>query len=171
MTVNKKDILILGLGSDVLMDDGIGTKLMWHLEKTLCDTRIKFETNLVGGMDIIELIRDFDKVIILDAIKTPDGIPGTIYFFNKDNFRETLHLSVVHDITFLTALKLAEKLCVKITDKIAIIAIEAEEYLTLGDQFSYKVQAKYEQIKNEVETMVKEFIQTKSKSIIYNQSI
>jgi len=159
MTVNKKDILILGLGSDILMDDGIGTKLMWHLEKTLHDTRIKFETNLVGGMDIIELIRDYEKVIILDAIKTPDGIPGTIYLFNKDNFRETLHLSVVHDITFLTALKMAETLCINITDKIAIFAIEVEEYLTLGDQFSHQVQAKYEEIKKEVEAMVKKITQ------------
>ena len=159
MTENIKDILILGLGSDILMDDGIGTKLMWHLEKTLCDTRIKFETNLVGGMDIIELIRDYDKVIILDAIKTPDGIPGTVYLFNMDNFRETLHLSVVHDITFLTAIKLAETLGIKITDKIAIFAIEIEEYLTLGDHFSHQVQAKYEEIKDKVEMMVNELIQ------------
>jgi hydrogenase maturation protease len=159
MTENKKDILILGLGSDILMDDGIGTKLMWHLEKTLSDKRIKFETNLVGGMDIIELIRDYDKVIILDAIKTPHEIPGAVHLFNKDNFRETLHLSVVHDITFLTALKLAETLNIKITDKIYIFAIEIEEYLTLGDNFSHKVQLKYEEIKKEVEAMIMELIQ------------
>lgn len=147
MTENIKDILILGLGSDVLMDDGIGTVLMWHLEKTLSDTRITFETNLVGGMDIIELIRDYEKVIILDAIKTPDGIPGTVYCFNKDNFKETLHLSVSHDLTFHTALKMAEILKIKITDKILIIAIEVEECYTLGDHFSHLVQAKYEEIK------------------------
>lgn len=158
MPKNKKDILILGLGSDILMDDGIGTKLMWHLEKTLSDARIKFETNLAGGMDIIELIRDYDKVIILDAIKTTDGIPGTVYCFNKNNFRETLHLSVVHDITFHTALKLAETLDIKITDNIAILAIEVEEYLTLGDNFSHKVQSKYEEIKNEIEKITNDFI-------------
>ena len=158
MTEDKKDILILGLGSDILMDDGIGTKLMWHLEKILSDTRIKFETNLVGGMDIIEMIRDYNKVIIIDAMKTPDGIPGTLHCLNKDNFQETLHLSVVHDITFTTALKLAETLCINITDQITIIAIEVEEYLTLGDNFSYKVQAKYEEIKYKVETIIKGLI-------------
>lgn len=159
MPENKKDILILGLGSDILMDDGIGTKLMWHLEKTLSNARIKFETNLAGGMDIIELIRDYDKVIILDAIKTTDGIPGTVNFFNKDNYRETLHLSVVHDITFHTALKLAETLDIKITDNITICAIEVEEYLTLSDQFSPNVEAKYEEIKKEVGEMINELIQ------------
>jgi hydrogenase maturation protease len=159
MTENKKEILVLGLGSDILMDDGIGTKLMWHLEKTLSDTRIKYETNLVGGMDIIELIRDYDKVIILDAIKTPDGMPGAVHFYDKDNYSETLHLSVVHDITFQNALEMADLLGIKITDKILIVAIEVEEYLTLGDQFSVQVQAKYEQIKDEVETKIIEWIQ------------
>ena len=159
MTENKKNILILGLGSDILMDDGIGTKLMWYLEKTLSDERIKFETNLVGGMDIIEMIRDYEKVIIIDAMKSPNGIPCTLHCFNKENFQETLHLSVVHDITFLTALKLAETLCINITDQITIIAIEVEEYLTLGDNFSHKVQAKYEEIKKEVEVMITELIQ------------
>jgi hydrogenase maturation protease len=159
LTENIKDILILGLGSDILTDDGIGTKLMWHLEKSLHNTRVKFETNLVGGMDIIELIRDYDKVIILDAIKTSEGIPGAVYFYDKDNYSETLHLSVVHDITFQNALKMAELLGIKITDKILIIAIEVEEYLTLGDQFSVQVQAKYDQIKDEVETKITEWIQ------------
>jgi hydrogenase maturation protease len=162
MTENKKEILILGLGSDVLMDFGIGTVLMWHLEKTLSDARIKFETNLVGGMDIIELIRDYEKVIILDAIKTPEGITGTVYGFNKDNFKETLHLSVSHDITFQTALELAKKLSIKITDKLTIIAIEVEECYTLGDHFSHLVQAKYEEIKKEVETRINEFISSTS---------
>jgi hydrogenase maturation protease len=161
MIENTKNILILGLGSDILMDDGIGTKLIWHFEKTLCDARIKFETGLVGGMDIIELIRDYDKVIILDGIKTRDGVPGTIYSFNKENYRETLHLSVEHDLTFLTALKLAEKLSITITDKLVIYAIEVEEFLTLGDQFSPQVEAKYEGIKNEVEKRIKEFIELK----------
>jgi hydrogenase maturation protease len=159
MKENKKNILILGLGSDILMDDGVGPKLMWHFEKTLCDTRIKYETNLVGGMDIIELIRDYNKVIILDAIKTADGMPGDVYFYDKDNYCETLHLSVVHDITFQNALEMADLLGIKITSKILIVAIEIEEYLTLGDQFSVQVQAKYEQIKNEVETKINEWIQ------------
>jgi hydrogenase maturation protease len=159
MTENNRNILMLGLGSDILMDDGIGTKLMWHFEKALCDTRIRFETNLVGGMDIIELIRDYNKVIILDAIKTPDGIPGTVYLFSPENFRETLHLSVSHDITFLTALKLADSLGIKITHHIFIIAIEIEEYLTLGDHYSYQVNKKYNNIIKEVEAMINEAIQ------------
>lgn len=63
MTENKKDILILGLGNDILMDDGIGPKLVWHLEKILPNPRIKFDTAAIGGMELIETIRDYDRVI------------------------------------------------------------------------------------------------------------
>ena len=53
---------------------------------------------------------DYQKVIIIDAIKTKDGIPGTIYYLTPSNFKETLHISSFHDVSFLTALKVAEKL-------------------------------------------------------------
>jgi len=161
MTENKKDILILGLGNDILMDDGIGPKLVWHLEKIISDTRINFETAAIGGMELIEIIRDYKQVVIIDAIKTLNGIPGSVYYLTPSNFKETLHISHIHDISFLTALQLAKKLKIPITGKIVIIAIEIIEDLIFGDNFTPELQEKYEEIKYEVETIVREFMRTK----------
>ena len=86
MKNSEKKILILGLGSDVLMDDGICVVLMRDLKTKHTDPRITYETNLVGGMDIIERIRDYEKVILLDAMKTNEGNPGTVCFLNKENY-------------------------------------------------------------------------------------
>ena len=158
MTENTKDILILGLGNDILMDDGIGPKLAWHLEKTFPFPNIKYETCAIGGMELIELIRDYKHVVIIDAIKTLCGVPGSVYYLTPANFKETLHISHMHDISFLTALKLAKELDIPVTEKIDIIAIEIIEDLTLGNDFTLPVQAKYEEIKKEVEVMVSDII-------------
>jgi len=158
MTENKKDILILGLGNDILMDDGIGPKLVRHLEKIFPHPKIEFDTAAVGGMELIEIIRDYKQVVIIDAIKTLNGIPGLVYYLTPSNFKETLHISHIHDISFLTALQLAKEFKIPVTDKIEIIAVEIVEDLTFGDNFTPEVQGKYEEIKKEVETMINELI-------------
>jgi len=158
MIENKKDILILGLGNDILMDDGIGPKLVWHLEKTFPHPNIKYDTAAVGGMELIEMIRDYEHVIIIDAIKTLNGVPGTVYYLTPANFKETLHASHIHDISFLVALRMAENAGIYITEKIDIIAIEIVEDLIFGNDFTPLLQGKFEEIKKEIEVMVKELI-------------
>ena len=158
MTEIKKDILILGLGNDILMDDGIGPKLAWHLEKTFPLPNIKYDTAAIGGMELIEMIRDYEHVVIIDAIKTLNGVPGNVYYMTPANFKETLHASHIHDISFLVALRLAENAGIYITNKIDIIAIEIVEDLVFGNDFTTEVQARYEEIKMEVEAMIKELI-------------
>jgi hydrogenase maturation protease len=156
----EKDILILGLGSDILMDDGIGVGLLSFFRTEFSEKykNIDYTGALIGGMDLIELIRDYKKVIIIDGIKTNNGIPGYVYLFNKENFIETLHLSVEHDMSFHTALKVGETLGINITQQIHIIAVEVAEFLTLGDKFSIQIQEKFDDIKSEVRKVIEQII-------------
>jgi hydrogenase maturation protease len=160
MSRGKMGTLILGLGNDILMDDGIGPKLAWFLEKEISVPGIKYETAAIGGMELIEMIRDYENLIIIDAIKTLNGIPGTVYYLTPANFKETLHISHVHDISFLTALELARRLDIKIPASIHIIAVEIIEDLTFGDEFTEPVQKRYPEIKKEVKEMVIELLKT-----------
>jgi len=120
--------------------------------------KVTFLTAATGGMDILELIRDYRKVIILDAIKTKGGVPGTVYFLTPADFRETLHISSFHDISFLTALELAEKLSITVPGEIHIIAIEVVEDLTFSTEFSPQVASKYDQIRAEVMDRVRKLM-------------
>jgi hydrogenase maturation protease len=158
MTEKPKDILIFGLGNDILMDDGIGPKLAREMEKRLNHPSVTMETAAIGGLEILEFIRDFNTVIIIDAIKTEGGVPGEVYLLSPDNFKETLHISSLHDVSFLTALELGKKLGIKIPDPIHIIAVEIIEDLTFGNDFTPPLQEKYEDIKNEVYEMVCELL-------------
>ena len=150
MEEKSDNILILGIGNDILTDDAIGPKLVKDLEKDLNQQNISFLTAAAGGLEILEMIKDFQQVVIIDAIKTRDGIPGTVYYLSPGNFKETLHISSFHDVSFLTGLELAKKLEIPIPARIDIIAIEIVEDLTFSNEFSEDISAKYDDIYREI---------------------
>lgn len=146
MSLVEKKILVLGIGNDILMDDGIGPKLVNGLKEKFPNPDIKYETTWMGGLDILEFIQGYQTVIFIDAIKTKDGIPGTIYHFTLSDFKETLHLSSLHDVSFLTAIEMGKKIGHAIPENIHIIAIEIVEDMVFGESFTPQLKKRYQEI-------------------------
>ena len=159
MEEKQNKILILGIGNDILTDDAIGPKIVKRLQEDLSNDNISFLTAAAGGLEILEMIKEFYRVVIIDAIKTRGGIPGTIYYLTPANFKETLHISSFHDVNFLTALKLAEKLEISIPEQIDIIAIEIVEDLTFSNDFSKELASRYEDIYREIKGFLEDSIE------------
>lgn len=153
MSLNH-NVLVLGIGNDILTDDGIGPRIVKQLEKEHFPSLFVFQTATVGGLEILEMVEGFREVVFIDAIKTLDGIPGTIYCLTPENFKETLHLTNLHDINFLNALKLGETLKMELPERIEIIAIEIVEDLEFSEHFSPKVQERYPEILEEVRAIL-----------------
>ena len=101
-----KKTLILGIGNEILSDDGIGPRLARDLSEIIDEPNVNFETAISGGLEIMEHIRDYEKAILIDAIHTRNGNPGNVYYFTPSDFRETSNLSNLHDVNFITALHL-----------------------------------------------------------------
>ena len=155
--INKKT-LVFGVGNELLTDDGIGPKLVEQLKNDLNTDNIDFETAFVGGLEILDFIQGYETAIFIDAIKTKNGTPGAIYEFELSDFKETLHLSNLHDISFLTAIELGKQIDYKIPERIKIIAIEIVEDMVYSDNFSPKIEQKYEAIYKEVSEYIKRYI-------------
>ena len=151
-----KKNLVLGIGNDILTDDGIGPKIVNDLKTLERSPELIFETTTLGGLEILEIIKDYKKVIIIDAIRTIDGNPGEIFFFTPDDFKETLHLSNLHDINFLTALELGKKLGIPLPEEIHIIAIEIVEDQVFGTSFTPAIEEKYHIIMQSVKKQIGE---------------
>jgi len=153
-----KKTLILGIGNDILTDDGIGIRLIEDLRTMNYPKDITFLTITLGGLETLEIIKDYQKVIFLDAIMTENGIPGSVYCYSVNDFKETLHLSNLHDINFLTALELGKKLGIPIPDDIKIIAVEVIEDRVFGKELTPLLQQKYPEILGTVKQIIgKEF--------------
>lgn len=150
-----KKILVLGIGNDILQDDGIGIRLVRDLSRMEDFPQgIQFETTTLGGLEIVEIIRDYEKVIIIDAIKTANGVPGDISCYSPADFRETLHLTNLHDINFLTSLELAKRVGIRIPEEVRIIAVEIIEDREFGADLTPEMKEKYPGILSSVSRIV-----------------
>ena len=142
--------LILGLGSEVLMDVGIPYRLVNDLKESAIYEDMDFESVYLGGLDLLEYINGYKTVIFIDTIKTEEGNPGKVHHFSTENYRETLHLSCRHDLSFHLTLQLGEKLGFHLPVNIRILAIEITEDLEIGTGLSKELNVKYSEIRSEV---------------------
>ena len=119
---------------------------------------IDFETAFVGGLEVLEYIQGYQTVIFIDAIRTKDGVPGTVYQLLPEDFNSTIHLSSIHDVSFLTAVDLGKKLELDMPRYIYIIAIEIVEDRIFNENFTPLIQTMYEKIYREVKELTEKII-------------
>jgi hydrogenase maturation protease len=151
-------ILILGLGNDILTDDGIGPRLVRDLAHMIDNPGVQFNTACCGGLEIMEFIKGYEKVVFIDAFRNQEGKPGDVYYFVPSDYRETSNLSSLHDINFLTALELGKSLNMNLPVDLHIIAIKIIEDLEFSEEFTPELKEKYPGILEEVFALVKKVI-------------
>jgi len=150
----NRSILILGVGNEILTDDGIGPKLVNQLNRNRLPAGIDYMNTSLGGLEMLDLICRYDNVVLIDAMKTGSYRPGSVHYFTPDDFTETLHLSNFHDINFLTALELGKRTGMPVPANIHIIAIEIIEDMVFDTEFSPLIREQYPAILNQVEDML-----------------
>ncbi|MBE9509505.1 MAG: hydrogenase maturation protease [Bacteroidetes bacterium] len=148
-----KKLLVLGMGSEILMDDGVGSRLANKLREENLPPGFHVETSNIGGLELLEIIKDYDQLIILDGMRGGSDV-GDLHFFSPENFRETLHLSTKHDASFLNALKVGEHVGYNLPRSINIVGIEVEEDRCFGEYFSDNLEERIKNIYNEIKKLV-----------------
>ena len=143
-------ILVMGIGNDILTDDGIGPKLVGDLTKMDLPAEVTFKTAAVGGLELLEIVSGYSRIFMIDAIRTAGGRPGSVHFLSPDDFRKTMHISNFHDINFLTALELGNRLNYQLPSEIMIIAVEIAEDLEFNEELSPALQKRYPEILSKV---------------------
>lgn len=132
-------ILILGLGNELLSDDGVGVLAARRLREELEDQAEVVESSL-SGISLIELFAGYQKAIVLDAICTGRHPVGSILEFSPEDLGEVIapspHYSGLPEI-----LALARQLEVEFPKEIKILAVETADTTTLGGPLSDLVAA------------------------------
>lgn len=154
----KKEILILGIGNEILSDDGIGIRLVKDLACISEWIDTEFLTCSCGGLEVVEYIKEYKKVIIIDSIKTGKGKPGDIFHFIPSDFRETCNLSNLHDVNFITALGIGENLGLNMPADIHVIAVEIIENRKFSEKLSPSLESIYTRILEKAEQEIKKLL-------------
>jgi hydrogenase maturation protease len=132
--------IVLGLGNPLFGDDGVGVTLARELKSRLAGREIAVEAAVVGGLDVLEILEGFDRAIIIDAVQTKGGRPGSIYHLKEARVSSEVEGSA-HQLDCLAALRLGRRLGLPLPADIAILAIEAATLAGPSDAISQEVRA------------------------------
>jgi hydrogenase maturation protease len=99
----------MGAGNTIMADEGIGPRCVEALHEWF-----EFPENVelmdVGtiGLGMLDYLRDFTHIIVLDAAKDTGHLPGTVVIFTPEDLAQKQVLHSAHDMRFVDVLKSAK---------------------------------------------------------------
>ncbi len=131
--------LILGLGNELFGDDGIGIHVIRELKrKSDFKSNIDLIETSYSGLALIDVIADYERLIIIDTIKKEKPNPGNIRILDLSQVRHVPGPSP-HYVSFPQIIALGKKLGLKMPTLVKIIAVEAKNIYILGEGLSPEV--------------------------------
>jgi len=131
--------IVLGVGNPILQDDGVGLHVIEALRQRLTNPLVTVETASTGGMNLLDMIRGYEKVILIDAVKQNNSKPGEVKRFLLSDFH-SVHSCNPHDVSLSEALHLAAQLGEKhLPLQIILIGITVKNTYEFGEHLSNEV--------------------------------
>jgi hydrogenase maturation protease len=134
--------LVLGLGNPILKDDSVGLRVAQIVRPLLADEpSIEIDEDYWGGLRLMERMVGFERVIIIDAIRTGTE-PGTIHRLSPGDV-PTQHSASAHDVNLPTALEIGRHAGAHLpqSENIILIGVEAADVQTFDETLSPEVEA------------------------------
>jgi len=133
--------LVLGIGNPILGDDGIGFHIAQELAKEIKDENIDVKDTSVDGLNLLELIVGYDRLIVIDAIMTEDEKVGEIYRLKPENICEPARSAISpHHFNLATTLEIGKRLFPKeIPEEIIVFAVGTQEVTKVTEEMTVKV--------------------------------
>jgi len=143
--------LVLGIGNPILSDDAIGIKVAQLIEQQKPGLAVE-QTN-EAPIALLDLITGYDKLIIIDSIKTEHGKPGKLYKLELEDFSPSQDFPFSHGIDIATAFEVGKNLGCRMPRCVRIYAVEVKDNETFAEkctaEVTEKIPAVVEQIINE----------------------
>jgi hydrogenase maturation protease len=157
----RKRVIVLGVGNELLSDEGVGIHVVRELEKMKIPHEIEILEGGTDGFGLIHIITEADRLIVVDSLKGGSK-PGTIYKFNIEDVPATpdLFKTSVHQIGILEVINLSS--LIGKTPETTVIGVEPKSISTsmeLSEEVEKKIPRVIELVLNEVG----EYLQRNSK--------
>ncbi|MBF0494016.1 MAG: hydrogenase maturation protease [Candidatus Omnitrophica bacterium] len=117
------EIIIIGVGSILRGDDGVGPRVIDELEKQNLPKNVLLHSGDICGLDLLKVFPGHDRVIIIDAARM--GMPaGTVKIFNFTEIKKSDFKNIysTHGMSLLETLTLGHELGVD--PEIIVIGVE-----------------------------------------------
>ncbi len=152
----KKPILVLCLGNEVISDDRLGYEIWNRLKdgELPDDVEVLFES--AAGFGLLDLLSGRRTVLIVDIIITNKANPGTIHYFPAGLLTPSHNLNSSHQISLPTAIELGKAMKIDMPNKVDVLAVEAEDVITLKEELTPVVAESIPEVIKRVQNWIKE---------------
>ncbi|MGE5307807.1 MAG: HyaD/HybD family hydrogenase maturation endopeptidase [Deltaproteobacteria bacterium] len=132
---------IIGIGNLLLKDEGVGVHLVESLKSEKLPEGVELVDGATCGFDLLPFIEESDKVVIVDAMKAPDGEPGAVYRFTPEDYQtRPCGGASLHDVTLEDIFSIIKTTKRKRLPEIVIFGVEPAE-IGWGMELTDKVKA------------------------------
>jgi hydrogenase maturation protease len=129
--------LVLGLGNDLLSDDGFGPAVA-----TACQAALAARDDVlvcsaaVAGFNLLDLLAGYRRAIIVDVVQTGQLPAGTLTEWPLVRAPAARTLGGSHQVDLLTALDLGRSIGYTLPSEISLLVAEAEDLLTVREELT-----------------------------------
>jgi len=140
--------LVLGIGNPILGDDGVGFHIARELAKEIKDKNIDVKDTSADGLNLLELIMGYDKLIVIDAIMTEDEKVGEIYRLKPEGAGKPARSTVSpHHLNLATTIEIGKGLFAEqMPEEIIVFGIGTQQVATVTEEMTAKVKEAIPQV-------------------------
>ena len=142
--------LVLGVGSSILADDGVGIAVARALESRAAGREdVEFGVNEEGGFSLLEDALGFDRLVVIDAVLGRS--PGRLRRLDLSELAPTVHCGGPHGLNLATVLEFGRRQGLAAPREVIVYAVEVPDVNTFGEELSPAVEARIGEIVREIE--------------------
>lgn len=127
----KCDIRVLCLGNDLLGDDSLGSMVAMHVLQ-FAPANVEVLSTPETGFHLLDYALNVRRLIVVDTVVTGTAPVGTIYEFRDTDLKSPPGGSP-HYVGLFEALAVARHLCLPAAEEVLVLAVEATNCATVGE--------------------------------------
>ncbi len=147
--------LIVGVGSSILCDDGVGGHVVRRLGTTLRRDDVDVIEIGTAGFGLLDLVDGYDRLILVDAMVT--GVtPGSVRELDEREVTRTVHLNATgHDADLATTLAAGRALPgLSMPSQVIVLGVEAADVTTFSERLTPEVDAALPEVVSRIEALL-----------------
>jgi hydrogenase maturation protease len=148
--------LVLGLGNDLLGDDGVGLRVVEELKRRPSLAGFEFETAATAGLALLDILHGHERAYIVDSVVTGRRRPGYLHRLSASSLAELPLNPSSHYAGLPEVLALGQALNLGLPLTVEVLGVEVEDPYTIQPGLSPRLEAKLPALVDRVEKILLE---------------
>jgi hydrogenase maturation protease len=142
MMTPQTSTLILGLGNELVSDDGFGPAVAQACRAQFADRgEVHVESAAAAGLNLLALLEGCERAVIIDVVQTGKHAPGTLMDWPLESASAGRTLGGSHQMDLMTTLELGRRVGQYMPRSIRLLVAEAKDLATIHEGLSPELAA------------------------------